>query len=619
MPPNPPRPAGYIETAYTLLPPPLAALPAKYWTSISLWLHSYTVARTFQELVKAYTVVKEVDSPLDDEAFIIGFLHDLGQKLRLKGKPSEKRIIEWVRGKLEDIGYTSGEAEEYSRYLYTNPAENMLDPLYDKSIWRLLWLADRLQGTANPIAIVRLLEEAKEDLGFGLNITLLNITTPHPFLRTLVSKTLREKIEELTEHDGKLAIPVSTPYGLAVISNEPSLTIDIEWDEIRRGFDGDGILDGKTEEDLEWNIICCKDPDCKKRCSKKKKPDDCKQHGFTKRDCEKRYYPVKGTSSYEIALIYYGYRKKLKGTVILPEEFKNSLQGINIRGIQYRKGDRVCPICGLSTPVGVTGDFLQFFNKGITTEQWTRRLYPKSVNYLMQNVKPYGVDPLCLGEVILRGRVNYNFLITLTVSVHMPLHVLEEIGKLMWTLLFTLGQGIPRANTVEKLVYNENDFNKVLKNIVDMADVSKTPNYFYDVFTSTVIVPYRNAMQKHQDEWIRDITTAGILTTWGFYPLTISEAVPLAPSNVLLSYYKGMKPLYSYQPSDKRLGRYTPYVTTAMASLSRLSERKRNENIPALLEILDYPPEFSPLLLQYGSSLIYSRLEALRVRLGVVV
>ncbi len=606
-----------LNIAYTLLPPPLSALPAKYWTSISLWLHSYTVAQTFQEFVQMYSESRDVEAPLDDEAFLIGFLHDLGQKLQVRGRPSEEKLLEEVKSKLELLGFTSGEAEEISRYLYTNPAETLSDPLYDRSIWRLLWLADRLQGIDNPLDITQLLVKAKEDLKEKLDVILINVIIPQPFMRTLISRIIHRKIEKIVKEEGALTIPVTTPYGLAVIAERPNIKVDIEWDEIRRGFKGNGILPGKTDEDLEWNMKCCEDRDCKAKCSKRHKPQECKEHGFTKRDCEKGLYPGMKGNSYKIALIYYGSKKKVESKIILPKDVEGMFQGINIEDVEFVDGTHKCPTCGISTPVGIVGDFLQFFNNRITTEQWARSLYPASVNRLMQEVKNYAVDPLCLGEAILRGEAKYSILLSLTLRAVVPLPVLEDIGKLAYALLFRLGNGIPKYSTIVGLVYEGNGFDNMLGEVVKSASGATTPNFYYDAFTSTVVVPYRYSMQKHQDEWLRDTITAGVLSAWGLYPLTISETVPSAPSETLLSYYKGRRMLYDYQPKDRRVGGYTPYVATAMMSLSELNLRANNENLPAFLEILDYPPEYSPLLLQYGSPTLYSGIESLRARLGV--
>lgn len=612
--------AQRLQLAYTLLPPPLSALPAKYWTSISLWLHSYIVGRTFQEFTKIYSEVKEVDAPDESEAFLIGFLHDLGQKLKLRGKPSEERLVSWTKDTLRGLGYSKGEADELARYLYTNPAEALCDPLYDRSIWRLLWLADRLQGIDNPLAIPQLLVEAKDDLGLRLNVILFNIAIPQPFLRTLLSRKVHEKLEWIAQDEGKLLIPITTPYGLAVITEEPSLTIEVNWDEIRRGFDGNGILDEKTEEDLEWNMKCCQKDDCKKTCSSRNKnrPQECKDHRMSPDSCNKAVYIGRRISTYEFTLIYYGSRKRVQKTVILPNAISPMMQNIRLTGINYDRGKGVCPICGVRTPSGVMADNLQFYNN-IATEQWTRRVFPGNLNtQIMRDPSKYPVDPLCLGEAILRGKTGSRLLTSITLRALTPLPVLEEVGKLTWYLLYRLGTGIPRMIDVSNLLYNEDTFEETIVDIAKEVSIVSSPKFFYDAFTAKIVVPYRNLMQSRQDEWIRDIIVSGALVAWGLYPLTISETVPSAPSNALLSYYKGRRQLFDYQPSNKRLGEYTSYVATVMMSLAELNYKANSgENLPALLEVLDYPPEYSPLLLQYASPKFYSRLESLRRKVGV--
>lgn len=607
-----------LKIAYTLLPPPLSALPAKYWTSISLLLHSYTVARTFQEFIQTFTEVENIDAPDDKEAFIIGFLHDMGQKIKIRGRPSEDRLISWIKKRLETLGFTPGEADELSRYLYTNPAEGNKDPLYDDKVWRLLWLADRLQGIENPLDIVPLLDKVKESLGLSLYVGLLNAMLPQQLLRTLISRLVQNEINKL-QVTGVLALPISTPFGLAVITDQQDLSVTIDWDDIRKGFDGNGIIPAVIERNLKWNMDCCSKANCKQQCSGKTKPDYCKQHGFTKRDCEKGLYQNQKMSSYKITLLYFGYKNKVKGTVVLPESVKGMFRSIIINGVSYQKGIVECPICGVETPTGVTGDFLQFFMSNATTEQWTRSLFPASVNRLMQEVKPYAVDPLCLGEAIIRGQSQYQYLISLTTRALTPLNVLEEIGKLIYVLNFNLGTGMPKYTTLSSLIYNNDTFEEQLDEITKSLSIVQTPNYFYDAFSSTVIIPYRNKMRQHQDEWFRDIATAGLLSAWGFYPVTISETIPSAPTETLLTYYKGRKPLYDYQPKDKKLGEYTPYVATTMMSLAELNLRSRTENLPALLEILDYSPEYSPLILQYASPSFYSTLESLRASIGVEI
>ena len=609
--------ADRIKIAYTLLPPPLAALPAKYWTSISLLLHSYTVGRTFEVFVEGYAKASE-EAPLPEESFLIGFLHDMGQKLRLRGKPSENGIIKWFSERVEALGYTPGEAWTYVKYLYTNPAETRTDPLYPRKIWTLLWLADRLQGISNPIDIMPLLHTVKEELGANLTIKLISVSLPQPFLRTLISKAVYEELVREAMDSPDIIVPVSTPMGVALITSNPEIEVHVDWDEIRNGFTGKGVLPESVEDMLKWNMDCCDNKECYNMCKGRTKPGECKEHGFTKRDCDKGVYPGKSGNSYRIALVHYGRKHKVGLSVILPREVKTMFQGLGLIGVEYVKGDRICAVCGMRTPVGTPVDFILSFDKRLTTEQWVRKLYPGSVNRLMQEAKDVVLDPLCLGDVIVRSGMGANIITTLTLRPPTPTVVLTEIAPVIWNLLSVLGTGIPKSAYVERLFYSD-EWSKALDAVLPQAG-SAEQKIYYDMFASAIYIPYRNLMQRHQDEWIRDMVTAGVLSSWGLYPLTISRVPPMAPAEALLTYYKGQRPLYSFAPSDKRLSTYTPYVAVAMASLAELNYRKNvgGESLPALLEVLDYPPGLSPVLVQYGSPHLYSILESLRSRLGVV-
>ena len=607
-----------LKTAYTLLPPPLAALPAKYWTSISLLIHSYTVGRTFETFVEGYS--SELDNaPPAEEAFLIGFLHDMGQKLGLLGKPSEEKVIRWFSERLETLGFTKDDVRTFIRYLYTNPAETRTDPLYPSEVWTLLWLADRLQGISNPIDVMHLLNEAKRELKHGLSVKLLTLSLPQPFLRTLISKAVYEHILKQAMVGTGVTIPISTPMGVVLITDNPDMDLTISWDEIRQGFTGEGILEENVEGHIIWNMNCCDDKNCYRLCGGKTKTGACSEHGFVKRECDEGVYLDERGNSYRITLIYYGRKHRVDQPAVLPSDAKNMIHGINLSEVEYANGDHVCPICGIKTPVGVAVGFIKFFTgKKIKTEKWVRKFYPTNVNALLQNTKNYALDPLCLGDVIIRGSLGTDIVISLTLRPPLPSTILGELASLTWAVYDHLGKGIPRSGVVNALFYSDN-WDKGLASVLDKVS-SKNQKVLFDMFSSTAYIPYRSSLQSHQDEWLIDMVTAGVLASWGIYPLTLSPAPPMAPVDTLLSYYKGQKPLYDFRPSDRDAGVYTPYVSAAMASLAELNFRKdrRRENLPALLEVLDYPPHMSPPLAQYGSPHLYSVLEMFRMRLGGV-
>jgi len=73
-------PEKLIQTAYTLLPPPLSALPAKYHSTLSLGLHSLSTGYISYHIAKlaGFDDYKE-------HAFILGLTHDIHQKLVYDG------------------------------------------------------------------------------------------------------------------------------------------------------------------------------------------------------------------------------------------------------------------------------------------------------------------------------------------------------------------------------------------------------------------------------------------------------------------------------------------------------------------------------------------------------
>ncbi len=613
------NPTQRIKMAYTLLPPPLSSTPAKYWTSISLWLHSYIVGSTFQELVDALAGPGDIEAPEPDEAFLIGFLHDLGQKMGLMGERSSEKIRSWLIERLEQATGDPRMARSLVKYVYTNPAETRTDITYPAEVWWLLWLADRLQGLENIYDIIPLLSSIRREVKIDLKLLMVNIAIPQPFLRTLISASLYKYLHRQAVESEETMIPLATPYGAAILTTNPDLRVILDWDQdIRPGYDGNGLIPEAVEENLYWNSECCKNPECRERCSGRSKPEDCKRHGYKKRDCEKGVYPGEKGNSYKIALIYYGLRHRPPGDVVLPGKIRSMLQGVELIGVRYVDGGRVqCPICGLKTPVAVPVDFLQTFYRDLTTEQWNRRIYPGSVNVLMQDVRHYGVDPLCLGDVLARSRLENRILVSLALRAPAPFTVLEDIGYIMWRIMTTASKERVTRNptAVYEFMYNGDDWDSRLNEVIGSGSTTGA-KYFYDGFTATVYLGLRGPYRKHIDEWIHDMAMSGLLALWGFYPLAVSESPPDSPHDKLLVYYKGRRPLYDYRPADKSKGAYTPYVAAVMASMGVLAARRANEQLPAFLEVLDYPPEYSPLLLEYSSPRVYSILESLRDRIG---
>jgi len=610
------------------LPPPLSALPAKRWTSISILLHSYTVARTFETLVDAYSVRRE-NLPTPDEAFMIGLLHDLGQKLHIRGRPSDEKITKWIRERLEVVGLSRDEINYYVKYLNTNPAETASDPTYSKEVWALLKLADRLQGIGNPLEVAELVSEVSREFSLGLTAKLISMMLPQPFLRTLFSRILYDELVNLANNTSNIIVPISTPLGAVILTDNPNIKIKINWSTVAKKNLAPDPYKLETFDKCCEDVVRLKKSTRKKneeeeKEEKKKKKEDEKCKGLKNRDCTATIYPSQKVSAYKITLAYYSDREVgLK--VYLPSAVKDMLQGVELEGVEYRDGDKVCPLCGLKTPVGTAIDFLKTFSIKLTPEQWSRRYYPGNVNEIASpstSLGKYAIDPLCLGDTLIRVGLK-DVLIALKFKAAMPTHVLQDVGALAYNLVYALGTStsIPRwfrgsgsqRSVLSLLNYESEEFESVLDEVGSMASNSVI---HYDMFSSNVFIPYRDELDSKQEEWVRDIVTVGVLVSWGLYPVAISDAISFGPDEKLFTYYKGQKALYDFAPSEWRRRSLVPYVAVTMAGLSHLDYMKSEENMPAHLEVLDYPPEHAQILAMYSSPSLYALLERINSYLG---
>ncbi|MEB3797413.1 MAG: hypothetical protein G5Z42_01160 [Caldisphaeraceae archaeon] len=376
----------YLKIAYTLLPPPLSALPAKYWTSISLLLHSYTVARTFQALLK---LAGAKDLP-ENEAFIIGFLHDLAQKL---GKSPEtlKVTYRWVLERLSsELKFTLPEARKIAKTLETNPAETVRktefpDPLLPIEIWKLLMLADELQNSSDALPwAIKVRDTVSSKFGKTPNILIYSVNLPQPFVRYTLWDVIEEKIEEkigcntynLEECN---VFAIASLQRLIVLSELNIGKIEIGWDEIigrEKNRNETDVLSVYDIENLKNNIEKCKS-------EKTKKDEEQEEKGissrfkFKNKHCEpgihrnkKRQKKIRfpedlydRVGTYELMLHYFGPEKNAElDDFYLPLYAKDQLYRVSITGVKFEEGGFICPICGVrhreGFVAGIIGDII---------------------------------------------------------------------------------------------------------------------------------------------------------------------------------------------------------------------------------------------------------------------
>jgi hypothetical protein len=387
--------------------------------------------------------------------------------------------------------------------------------------------------------------------------------------------------------------------------------VTLDWREDVAGyFDGEGFFPEAVEEDIVKCLECCKDRACLNKDDESDGNSEVlglSQIKFTKRDCK--------SNIYEILLGYYGFKHSIEIVIKLPKYFKEALQGIKLNGkISFIDGNFICPICGYTSPVGLPPSVISTFYN-MKMEQWARKYLPGNLNIFVQKNKPYAIDPLCFADLSLRGRLNWDIVISFTNKTPLPIEVVHEVASLLWKL-----DELSDGKYPSELLYgDEEGFEKILDELSKVVDgsIGKGPLLF-DIFSVSVYLGHnrKGKNKTHQEEWIKDMKIAGTLAAWGIYPLSILPSPPSIANEALLTYYKGTRPLYDFAPSNKDIGVYTPYVAATLMSIEVLDRRKeRGENLPAILEVLDYPPQLSPVLLNYSSPDLYSVVENLYSRL----
>jgi len=625
-----------LKIAYTLIPPVLASMPAKRWTSISLLLHSYAVARTFEDLVRVYTK-GSTDTTLYDDVFLIGLLHDLGQKLRVRDKPSDEKIIKWVAERLEFAGKGRDEVRYFVKYLYTNPAETASDPSYPRQVWGMLMLADRLQSVDNALEIVEVVTTINQKFGLDFHVKPIAISIPQPFMRAVLSEVVHEKLITYANNNSEVVIPLTTPFGSVVLTSSKDLKVEIDWNEVSKRD-----LVPEPSKYAEY-ASCCENVECRETVSALKKSDKSgekidipkewiekyeKYRNMKISNCNPAEYPDQNVTTHRVVLSYFtDLEKDKKLKPYLPKEVEKMIQGIEIKGVEYREGSVLCPLCGFKTPVAVAVDFLKTISSKHKTQQWVRRFAFGNIKTFTSpkgRPKKYGLDPLCIGDAFARAGMGDIF-ISFKFRVAMTVNVLREIGYLAHGIVHTLGTSteIPRwfdnsgsQSVIGAVDYESEEFEKFLSTVTKNSN-EKT-KVMHDMFSSTVMVEYRSELRSKQEEWTRDMVTAGVLALWGLYPLTISDAITFGPSEKLLTYYKGQRPLYDFAPSNPELERFVPYVASAMAGMSYLDYVGSMESVPAYFEILSYPPELSPTVAMYAAPHLFSLVERISSRLGEI-
>jgi len=214
-----------IRYAYTLLPPPLAALPAKYHAPISLLLHSLSTGLLASRLAE----LLELDE-YSTLSFLLGLTHDVHQKLVGDGLSTLKAAKIYVRARLDELGLSE----------YAGNIEDALEvdacgrgtPIrgLPEEVAGICHIADMAQGRMEGPALLYWLRENVGSLDGDLTVRFYSVMTPQPFARAYIMARLYQRHIAGKEH-----VALTSPWGLYVIAYRDELPeiLEASWDELR--------------------------------------------------------------------------------------------------------------------------------------------------------------------------------------------------------------------------------------------------------------------------------------------------------------------------------------------------------------------------------------------------
>jgi len=221
-----------VRIAYTLLPPPLSALPAKYHAPISLLVHSLSTGWISAELAD---LVNSSDAEL---AFLLGLVHDIHQKLIEDGLSSPKTAKKYIEEKLDELGL----GKDYFNYISEAIDEDACgknNPIrgVSREIPLICHIGDMIQGKYEDIELLYWLRSKVKELDQNLTVRYYSVMIPQPFARSYIMQRIYQKY--IRERSDCRHLALASPWGLYVITYENELpdVLDVSWDDIRAGCD----------------------------------------------------------------------------------------------------------------------------------------------------------------------------------------------------------------------------------------------------------------------------------------------------------------------------------------------------------------------------------------------
>ena len=548
--------ADRIKIAYTLLPPPLSAIPAKYHAPISLLLHSLSTGLIAEEIAR----LAEVED-LREKAFLLGVTHDIHQKLVEDGLASLKTAKNYIREKLDEFGYL-----DYQRYIDDALENDMCgkrNPVrgLPKELASICHIGDMAQGRLEGLALLYWLREQIKKLHPDLTARFYSVMIPQVFARSYIMRRIYQKHIADTEH-----LALASPWGLYVITYKDELpeVLEVSWDELR--IDKELIPYGEIKE-VE---------DSKKSATINKisiSGDEAKNRLWSR--FARMFYPVHLLSG--DAPIY----------PILPAEISGLFVNVEFTDVEFKDVSRedihTCALCGLphlAEQSIVTNMFPKIAGASLTTEKWNRfmpaHIKVKAWDSRGQWKNKIGLCLLCTLEALSLRNSGFEGklegVLTVSISKPIPVGFLDYLGRVVVES--------DNINKPEGLGRGEPG-----RLVLDYSSAT--------ISVQNVPKPETESLFRHRDNWGRYVdgvfVRIGKLVSWGIYPVKFLPSIDtsIVDRPVITPYNF---PILDFPVTSKEYEYLLPWIGPLLATVGKIDRSEA-------LQYLEFRPEHAPLVL----------------------
>jgi len=583
-----------LKTAYTILPPPLSALPAKYHTPISLLLHSLSTGWLGSSLAELLYMEDEIITL----SFILGLTHDIHQKLIKDGLASPKTAKQYLKEKLDKVDM--GEYYNYVERAIDLDACGKNNPIpgAPKEVSTLCHIGDMVQGRFEGLSLLYWLRNIVSQLDPALTVRYYSIMIPQPFARSYIMQMLYHKYIA-----DKNQVALTSPWGLYIITYEDELpeVLKVSWDDLRIGcnketeklliVDYKNIIDSESEKKSTISTISIATWELKEKLWSR------------------------------FAKMFYCHSKLGKDNPIYPVLDK-SVEGlfinIDFTDIEFkeipRKNTYTCGLCGMphlpehSLPLSMYGTKKGIKIAGIrvTPEKWNRKL-PPGIKVKTEDTKGtwrngIGMCPLCTLDAI---GVRYSELsgliegfITVSISKPIPLDMLATIGRLM--------------REIREDTYNKQKDKKELEGII--REMSSKPSIgvgrglLVDFSSATIAIQSPEPKTNNMFDG-GTLSYIGKFLEAGIYPIKHLPTLDTTIMDGLLTTPVSL-PVAEVSVTSERHARLIPWIASLLSYAGRLERNKG-------LNYLSVPPSQAPLILLSINKYKYDEVSSLLTRIGV--